>query len=110
MDAERRPAPVAPDGTLEGGVMATNTVARGSAQTRQIPIRKITNDDLRLALREGLDDFLAMRGDILIAGLVYTFIGIAAVVMTTNKPLMPYFLPVVAGVGLLGPIAAVGFY
>jgi uncharacterized membrane protein len=61
-------------------------------------------------LREGLDDFLAMRGDILIAGLVYTLIGIAAVVMTTNKPLMPFFLPVVAGVGLLGPIAAVGFY
>ena len=30
--------------------------------------------------------------------------------MTTNKPLMPYFLPVVAGVGLLGPVAAVGFY
>jgi len=89
---------------------ATKTVARGSDEARQIPIRKITNDDLRFALREGLDDFLAMRGDILIAGLVYTFIGIAAVVMTTNKPLMPYFLPVVAGVGLLGPIAAVGFY
>jgi uncharacterized membrane protein len=90
--------------------MATNTVVRGSAQAQQIPIRTITNDDLRHALREGLDDFLAMRGDILIAGLVYTFIGIAAVVMTTNKPLMPYFFPVVAGVGLLGPVAAVGFY
>ena len=90
--------------------MATNTVSRSPAQTRQIPVRTITNDDLRHALREGLDDFLAMRGDILIAGLVYTLIGIAAVVMTTNKPLMPYFLPVVAGVGLLGPIAAVGFY
>jgi uncharacterized membrane protein len=90
--------------------MATNTVSRSPAQTRQIPVRTITSDDLRHALREGLDDFLAMRGDILIAGLVYTLIGIAAVVMTTNKPLMPFFLPVVAGVGLLGPIAAVGFY
>jgi uncharacterized membrane protein len=37
-------------------------------------------------------------------------IGIAAVVMTTNMPLMPFFFPVVAGVGLLGPVAAVGFY
>jgi uncharacterized membrane protein len=90
--------------------MATETIARGSAHTQPIPIRNITNDDLRFALRQGLDDFLAMRGDILIAGLVYTLIGIAAVVMTTNKPLMPYFVPVVAGVGLLGPVAAVGFY
>jgi uncharacterized membrane protein len=30
--------------------------------------------------------------------------------MTTNGPLMPFFFPVVAGVGLLGPVAAVGFY
>jgi uncharacterized membrane protein len=90
--------------------MATNTIARGSAEAETIPVRTITNDDLRYALRQGLDDFLAMRGDILIAGLVYTLIGVAAVVMTTNRPLMPYFVPVVAGVGLLGPIAAVGFY
>jgi len=31
-------------------------------------------------------------------------------VMTTNGPLMPFFFPVVAGVGLLGPVAATGFY
>ena len=47
---------------------------------------------------------------IFFAGLIYTLIGVAAVVMTTNRPLVPYFFPVVAGVGLLGPIAAVGFY
>ena len=91
--------------------MATKTV-RGTpaARTRNIPVRMITDADLRLSLTQGLDDFLAMRGDIFFAGLIYTLIGIAAVVMTTNKPLMPYFFPVVAGVGLLGPIAAVGFY
>src|SRR4051794_1501528 len=106
----RRPAPVVPDGTLDGGVMATKTIARGSARTRPIPVRKITDEDLRFALLKGLDDFLAMRGDIVFAGLIYTVIGIAAVVMTTNGPLMPFFFPVVAGVGLLGPVAAVGFY
>jgi uncharacterized membrane protein len=51
-----------------------------------------------------------MRGDLVFAGLIYTFIGIAAAVMTTNGPLLPFFFPVVAGVGLLGPVAAVGFY
>jgi uncharacterized membrane protein len=110
-DVGRRPAPVAPDGTLEGGVMATETMRSGAAApTQTIPIRKITNDDLRTSLAEGMNDFLAMRGDLFFAGLIYTLIGIAAVVMTTNEPLMPWFFPVVAGVGLLGPIAAVGFY
>ena len=91
--------------------MATKTMRSGAAApTRTIPIRKITNDDLRISLAQGMNDFLAMRGDLFFAGLIYTLIGIAAVVMTTNEPLMPWFFPVVAGVGLLGPIAAVGFY
>jgi uncharacterized membrane protein len=80
------------------------------SRTKRIPVRKINDDDLRVALSQGLDDFQAMRGDILLAGLIYTLIGIAAVVMTTNGPLVPFFLPLVAGVGLLGPVAAVGFY
>src|SRR5574338_387322 len=78
--------------------------------TRKIPVRKITSDDLRFALKAGLEDFKDMRGDIFFAGLIYTFIGVAAVVMTTSRPLIPFFFPVVAGVGLLGPVAAVGFY
>ena len=92
--------------------MATKTIARGGASRRavQISVRKISHEDLSIALRQGLDDFLTFRGDIVFAGLVYTFIGLAAVVMTTSAPLMPFFLPVVAGVGLLGPVAAVGFY
>ena len=76
----------------------------------RIPVRKISDEDLKASLREGLEDFRDMRGDLIIAGLVYTLIGLAAAVMTTNGPLMPFFFPVVAGVGLLGPVAAVGFY
>jgi len=91
--------------------MATKTMTRGAPRkTGLIAVRKIGDEDLRIALRQGLDDFLDMRGDILFAGLIYTIIGVAAVVMTTNQALMPYFIPVVAGVGLLGPVAAVGFY
>jgi len=92
--------------------MATKTIARGGASRRaaEIPVRKISDEDLRASLRQGLDDFRTFRGDIILAGLVYTLIGIAAVVMTTSMPLMPFFFPVVAGVGLLGPVAAVGFY
>ena len=92
--------------------MATQPMSAEPAvsRQRQIPVRQISDEDLRFALRQGFEDFRTFRGDILLAGLVYTVIGIAAVVMTTSAPLMPFFLPVVAGVGLLGPIAAVGFY
>ena len=91
--------------------MATKPLAAPAAAPRaRIPVRKITNDDLRWSLRQGLADFQDMRGDLVFAGLIYTVIGIAAAVMTTNGPLMPFFFPVVAGVGLLGPVAAVGFY
>lgn len=91
--------------------MATKTIARGVARkAAKIPVRKISIEDLSISLRQGLDDFLTFRGDIVFAGIVYTVIGLAAVVMTTSMPLMPFFFPVVAGVGLLGPVAAVGFY
>jgi uncharacterized membrane protein len=87
------------------------TVSPVSASTSQeIPVRRIGSDDLKASLRQGLEDFRDMRGDLIFAGLIYTFIGVAAAVMTTNGPLMPFFFPVVAGVGLLGPVAAVGFY
>jgi uncharacterized membrane protein len=76
----------------------------------QIRIRRLGSDDLRSSLRQGLEDFRDMRGDLIIAGLVYTLIGVAAAIMAANGPLMPFFFPVVAGVGLLGPVAAVGFY
>jgi uncharacterized membrane protein len=96
---------------FKGVVMATQPVSPShSGRTRQIPIRTINDDDLRFSLRQGWEDFRDLRGDIFFAGLVYTLIGIAAVVMTTSKPLIPFFFPVVAGVALLGPIAAVGFY
>jgi uncharacterized membrane protein len=92
--------------------MAASTATSRSTRARKPAalIRKISNEDLRFALRQGHQDFQAMRGDIFFAGLIYTVIGLAAVVMTTSRPLMPFFLPVVAGVGLLGPVAAVGFY
>jgi uncharacterized membrane protein len=91
--------------------MATQPMsASRSARSRQIPIRTINDDDLRSSLRQGWEDFRDLRGDLIFAGLIYTLIGIAAVVMTTSRPLMPFFFPVVAGVALMGPVAAVGFY
>ena len=77
--------------------MASKPVAaERPARSKLIPVGKISSDDLRLSLKQGLGDFQAMRGDLVFAGLIYTFIGVAAAVMTTNGPLMPFFFPVVA--------------
>jgi uncharacterized membrane protein len=90
---------------------ATQTMSAPRAnRSKSIPVRAITDEDLRFALRQGYADFGDLRGDLIFAGLIYTVIGLAAVVMTTSRPLMPFFYPVVAGVALLGPIAAIGFY
>src|SRR3954471_1677445 len=90
--------------------MATRSIQQPARRGAKVSVRQITDDDLKIALRQGLDDFLDLRGDLFFAGLIYTLIGLAAVVMTANMPLVPFFFPVVAGVGLLGPVAAVGFY
>jgi uncharacterized membrane protein len=92
--------------------MATSTIRSqpSTSRRRPIPVGTIGDRDRRFALRAGWEDFKDMRGDIFFAGLIYTVLGLAAVVMTTSKPLIPYFFPVVAGVALLGPVAAVGFY
>jgi uncharacterized membrane protein len=81
-----------------------------SARSAKIPVCKIGTDDLRASLKQGWDDFMAMRGDLIFLGLLYPLIGFAGAVFTLNGPLLPFFFPVVAGVGLLGPVAAVGFY
>jgi uncharacterized membrane protein len=92
--------------------MATQTISAAPRRERSKPIsvRSISDEDLRFALKQGYEDFGDLRGDLVFAGLIYTLIGLAAVVMTTSAPLMPFFFPVVAGVALLGPVAAVGFY
>lgn len=75
-----------------------------------IPIRQVSADDLNWALREGLNDFLSMRGDLIFLGLLYPVIGFVAASITLGGALLPLFFPIAAGIGLLGPIAAVGFY
>ena len=91
--------------------MVSNAVSAPAPEaTAPVPVRKLTPADLKVALREGWDDFMAMRGDIIFAALIYPLVGIAAAVVLTGSPLLPMLFPVLAGVGLLGPVAAVGFY
>lgn len=75
-----------------------------------VPVRTIGAADLNAALREGLADFGEKRGDLVIVGLIYPLIGFAAAVLFLGGAFIPLFFPILAGVGLLGPVAALGFY
>lgn len=91
--------------------MVSNTLsARPEARPRGFPVRHIGAADIRGALADGWRDFMAMRGDILFLAILYPLIGIVAAAATLGGPLLPLFLPIAAGVALLGPVAAVGFY
>ena len=76
----------------------------------KIHVRRIGASDLSASLSEGWSDFMEMRGDIIFLAVLYPLIGIVAAVATVGNALLPLFLPIAAGVGLLGPVAAVGFY
>ncbi|MHB8530452.1 MAG: DUF2189 domain-containing protein [Caulobacteraceae bacterium] len=74
-------------------------------------VRRIGRADLDWALGEGWKDFLAKRGDVVLIALIYPFIGFAAAALSFNqKLLLPLFFPLVAGLSILGPAVASGFY
>jgi uncharacterized membrane protein len=88
---------------------AVQTVADNPA-SNDIPVRRIEAGTLNEVLREGYRDFLDKRGDLIIVGLIYPIIGFVAAVVSLGGPLIPLFFPIVAGIGMLGPVAAIGFY
>lgn len=76
----------------------------------EISIRTIGFDDLRIALIQGWDDFLAKRGDLLFLGFIYPVIVLLAVLSASRTPTLPLIFPLLAGAILLGPPFASGFY
>jgi uncharacterized membrane protein len=73
-------------------------------------VRSISRADLDWALAQGWKDFQAKRGDILVLALLYPLIGLLAAAVSFNDRLLPLFFPLVAGLSILGPAAASGFY
>lgn len=81
------------------------------ADQQSIPdVRMITVTDLRWALAEGWSDFREKRGDILLIGFIYPVVGLLAAWFALNGELTPLLFPLIAGLSLLGPTVATGFY
>ena len=73
-------------------------------------VRRIGPADLQWALAEGWADFREKRGDLIFVGLLYPLIGLVTAAVTLNSQLLPLVFPLVAGLSILGPAVASGFY
>lgn len=98
--------------------IATSSVGSASveeywpkADVTEIPdARRITLDDLRIALARGLDDFAANRTDVIMFCVIYPVIGLAMAAAVSAGGLLPLLFPLASGFALVGPFAAIGLY
>jgi uncharacterized membrane protein len=86
------------------------TVAGGRAAETHPGIRRIGVAEVRKALAEGVDDFLAIPTQLIFLGLLYPLIGLVAARAAWGGDLLPLLYPMVAGLSLMGPVAALGIY
>src|SRR5580658_4380868 len=73
-------------------------------------VRRISGRDLDWALAEGWNDFLEVRGDVVLLAIIYPLVGFVAAAVSFNVELLPLFFPLAAGISILGPAVALGFY
>ncbi|HYZ48154.1 MAG TPA: DUF2189 domain-containing protein [Sphingomonas sp.] len=90
--------------------MAVAQPVVGQVASESFEVRRISSSDVRESLAQGWDDFLSKRGDLIFIGILYPLIGLFAAIVAMQGPWLPLFMPVAAGISLLGPIAAIGFY
>ncbi|MEO3475259.1 DUF2189 domain-containing protein [Roseomonas sp. CAU 1739] len=83
----------------------------GLADISDIPaIRRIGLPDLRDALSRGIDDFLATPTQLFFLALIYPIIGMIAARAAWGGDLVYLIFPLIAGLSLMGPVAAIGLY
>lgn len=73
-------------------------------------VRTIGLSDIRIALAKGYDDFMEMPTQLIFLGVIYPLVGFVAARAASGGALLPLLYPLVAGLSLMGPIAALGIY
>ncbi len=88
----------------------TNIPSTATFVARHPQVRRIERSDLDWALSEGWKDFRHKRGELVFLALIYPLVSYAAVIVSFNERLLPMLFPLVAGLSILGPAVASGFY
>ncbi|ALR21939.1 DUF2189 domain-containing protein [Sphingobium baderi] len=73
-------------------------------------IRALDLGDIRIALKQGWEDFQAKRGDLVFVGFIYPIVVLLAIFSVSRLSMLPFIFPLVAGSVMLGPLFASGFY
>ena len=89
---------------------APPATAAPAATAGEPAIQRISVSDIGGALRLGWQDFLAAPTQLLFLGLLYPLIGFIAARATSGGNLLALFYPLVAGLSIMGPVAALGIY
>ena len=82
----------------------------GSHDRARPEVNRIGTRDINAALRKGVEDFLVLRSDVIVAVALYPVIGFILAVWTFHAGQLHLLFPLVAGFALIGPVAAVGLY
>ena len=82
---------------------------RALARARPV-VRKIGWADIKDALAKGREDFVETPTQLLFLGIIYPIVGFIAARAASGGDLLALFYPLVAGLSLMGPIAALGIY
>jgi len=85
-------------------------IADAEAPSAALPVRGIGPEDLKEALRKGVDDFMAMPTHLAFLGLFYPCFGAVLGALTFSGNALQLIFPLVSGFALVGPIAAIGLY
>lgn len=87
-----------------------HVIAGADARPAHPTIRPVTISDLLDALARGWADFSAMPSHALFLCLIYPVVAIFVAGLTMGYNILPLAYPIMAGLALIGPIAAIGLY
>ncbi|MBK1659202.1 DUF2189 domain-containing protein [Paracraurococcus ruber] len=95
----------------EGFVLADVwTTSRLAADAARPGIRRIAPSELRAVLRAGWEDFRGCPTQLVFLCVLYPIVGLVAARAFSGGEMLPLLWPLIAGLSLVGPVAAVGLY
>lgn len=89
---------------------AIEAVGRHAHDATAPEVRRLELSDLGEALARGIDDFAALRSDVIFLCVVYPLAGLVLARLVFGYGLLPLLFPLASGFALIGPVAAVGLY